>query len=54
MEIPELEKLNNSISVLNRTKESLGASACPDSLGHLLDKALATLTYSSKLYYRKD
>ena len=41
MEIPELEKLNNSISVLNRTKESLGASACPDSLGHLLDKALA-------------
>ena len=48
MEIPELEKLNNSISVLNRTKESLGASACPDSLGHLLDKALATLTYSSK------
>ena len=40
-EIPELEKLNNSISVLNRTKESLGASACPDSLGHLLDKALA-------------
>ena len=41
MEIPDLEKLNNSISVLNRTRESLGATACPDSSGHLLDKALA-------------
>ena len=41
MEIPNLEKLNNSISVLNRTRESLGATACPDSSGHLLDKALA-------------
>ena len=42
MEISEdLEKLNNSISILNRTRESLAASACPDSSGHLLDKALA-------------
>ena len=42
MEISEdLEKLNNSISILNRTRESLAASACLDSSGHLLDKALA-------------
>ena len=36
-----VEKLNKSISILNRTRESLVASARPDSRGQLLDQALA-------------
>ena len=39
--IPVKEKVLRSISVLNRTRESLADESCLDKPGQLLDKALA-------------
>ena len=40
-DVPEKEKVIQSISVLNRTRESLADDSCRDKPGQLLDKALA-------------
>ena len=40
-DVPEKEKVIQSISALNRTRESLADDSCRDKPGQLLDKALA-------------